>query len=136
MRACGVELFTITISRPSCCIMAHHKLALSALLVASISTAEAFSPAAVASIRGNALQMVATTPADLGIDVNQKQNNQPSGGNGDELGGMMDLTGIVFSVSAFGVWFRNDQCMYSNRKVLLMTKLYYFYSYCNHFRRD
>jgi hypothetical protein len=39
--------------------------------------------------------MVATTPADLGMDINQKTGD----GNGDANGAMMDLTGIVFSVS-------------------------------------
>ena len=76
-------------------IMAYHRLALSALLVATISTSQAFSPAAMPRARVNAVKMVATTPADLGIDLGR----QTSGDNGDKNGAMMDLTGIVFSVS-------------------------------------
>jgi len=75
--------------------MAYHRLALSALLVATISTSQAFSPAAMPRGRANAMSMVATTPADLGIDM----GSQKTGDNGDQNGAMMDLTGIVFSVS-------------------------------------
>jgi fatty acid desaturase len=73
--------------------MAYHRLALSALLVASLRTTQAFSPSGLPSSRANnALRMVATTPADLGINVNEEKL-----GNGGETGAMMDLSGIVFS---------------------------------------
>jgi hypothetical protein len=35
--------------------------------------------------------MVATTPSDLGLDINQNQKEEDNGA-------MMDLSGIVFSV--------------------------------------
>eukprot|EP00979_Chaetoceros_neogracilis_P006570 scaffold1340_cov277-Chaetoceros_neogracile.AAC.2 len=77
--------------------MAYHRLALSALLVATISTSQAFTPVsmprATTRISNASLKMVATTPADLGMDINQKTGD----GNGDANGAMMDLTGIVFS---------------------------------------
>jgi len=80
--------------------MAYHRLALAVLLVATSS--EAFSPAALPSSRANAnanalMRMVAVTPADLGIDVNNNSNKQDDGEKNS--GAMMDLTGIVFSVS-------------------------------------
>lgn len=81
--------------------MAYHRLALSALLVASasISNTQAFSPAGLPATKAvnanaNSLRMVATTPADLGININVNEEK-----NGEETGAMMDLTGIVFSVS-------------------------------------
>lgn len=79
--------------------MAYHRLALSALLVASasISNTQAFSPAglpATRAVNANSLRMVATTPADLGININVNEEK-----SGEERGAMMDLTGIVFSVS-------------------------------------
>jgi|AntRauTorckE5430_2_1112549.scaffolds.fasta_scaffold03642_1 hypothetical protein len=81
--------------------MAYHRLALSALLVATISTSQAFTPVsmprATTRISNASLKMVATTPADLGMDINQKTGD----GNGDANGAMMDLTGIVFSVSIY-----------------------------------
>jgi len=78
--------------------MAYHRLALAVLLVATSS--EAFSPAALPSSRANAnalMRMVAVTPADLGIVVNNNSNKQDDGEKNS--GAMMDLTGIVFSVS-------------------------------------
>lgn len=73
--------------------MAYHRLALSALLVASFRTTQAFSPSGLPLSRAkNAFRMVATTPADLGINVNEEKL-----GNGEETGAMMDLSGIVFS---------------------------------------
>jgi len=77
--------------------MAYHRLALSALLVASasISNTQAFSPAglpATRAVNANSLRMVATTPADLGININVNEEK-----SGEERGAMMDLTGIVFS---------------------------------------
>jgi hypothetical protein len=68
-----------------------HRLALSALFVASIATIEAFSPANLPNTRTHALRMVATTPSDLGLDINQNQKEEDNGA-------MMDLSGIVFSV--------------------------------------
>jgi len=67
-----------------------HRLALSALFVASITTTEAFSPANLPNTRTHALRMVATTPSDLGLDINQNQKEEDNGA-------MMDLSGIVFS---------------------------------------
>lgn len=79
--------------------MAYHRLALSALLVASasISNTQAFSPAGLPATKAvnanaNSLRMVATTPADLGININVNEEK-----SGEDTGAMMDLTGIVFS---------------------------------------
>jgi len=72
--------------------MVCHRLALPALLAATISTSEAFSPSGIhpAVNQINVLRMVATTPADLGIGDGNKQQNI-------EGGTMMDLSGIAFS---------------------------------------
>lgn len=109
--------------------MAFHKLAvksflLAAAAIATTTTTQAFVPtslhnqyhtrktitsSASASSRtsvSHVLNMVATTPADLGMDVDNNGNmlsGPLSGGNnnnkGDGNGAMMDLKGIVFSVS-------------------------------------
>ena len=76
-------------------IMAYHRLAVSALIMATISSSQAFTPASMPRTTAStvALKMVATTPADLGMDITQR--------NGDKNtnGAMMDLKGIAFSVS-------------------------------------
>jgi len=73
--------------------MAYHRLAVSALIVATISSSQAFTPASMPRTTAStaALKMVATTPADLGMDITQR--------NGDKNtnGAMMDLKGIAFS---------------------------------------
>ncbi len=84
--------------------MVYHKLALSALIAATISTSEAFTPSSTRlPIRADvsSLRMVATTPADLGIGQSSglgNGGNNENDGN-DQSGSMMDLTGIAFSVS-------------------------------------
>ena len=80
--------------------MAFHRLALSTLLVVATTTCtEAFSPSGLPSSRTSVLRMVATTPADLGMGVDVKPGSN-GGQNDDDKGAMMDLTGIVFSVSS------------------------------------
>jgi omega-6 fatty acid desaturase (delta-12 desaturase) len=72
--------------------MAYHKLALIYILAASWSTSiEAFAPVSTLS-RANAgpINMVATTPAALGMDVEETTTE-------DKMGSMIDLNGIVFS---------------------------------------
>ena len=74
--------------------MAFNKLALIYILATSWSTSiEAFAPASTLS-RANAgpINMVATTPAALGMDVEETASK-------DNMGSMIDLNGIVFSVS-------------------------------------
>jgi hypothetical protein len=74
--------------------MAYHKLALIYVLAASWSSSiEAFAPASTLS-RANAgpIHMVATTPDALGMDVEEVPTQ-------DNLGSMIDLDGIVLSVS-------------------------------------
>jgi hypothetical protein len=76
--------------------MTYHKLALIYILAASWSTSiEAFAPVSTLS-RANAgpINMVATTPAALGMDVEETTTK-------DNMGSMIDLNGIVFSVSLF-----------------------------------
>ena len=73
--------------------MAFHRLAVTALVIGSFSVSQAFTPVGLAGTRSvqNELRMVATTPSDLGMDVDKS----------DSSGSMMDLSGIVFSVSYF-----------------------------------
>lgn len=79
--------------------MAQYRCALLTILAASFSFADAFSPTACRGKKSyGSLRMVATTPADLGIDVKQGKITE-----GDS-GAMMDLNGIVFSVSANWIW--------------------------------
>ncbi len=88
--------------------MAYHKLAVSALLAATISTSKAFAPSSSRHLTSRAradassLRMVATTPADLGIGQGSTLGNEGNDGNdGDKKSGsMMDLTGIAFSVGS------------------------------------
>jgi hypothetical protein len=83
--------------------MAYHKLALIYVLTASWSSSiEAFAPASTIISRANAgpMHMVATTPAALGMDVEEVPTK-------DNLGSMIDLEGIVFSVS---VWIQLRFC--------------------------
>jgi fatty acid desaturase len=72
-----------------------HKLALSAIVAgATLSSTSAFTAIPSSRINANTVssvqRMVATTPADLGIDIGQ-QNDEGKNGS------MMDLTGIAFS---------------------------------------
>lgn len=110
--------------------MAFHKLAvksflLTATVAAAFTTTQAFVPSIASSRTGissrwsatstatrhyyNGLKMVATTPADLGMNVDNDGNvlggslsnggGGAGGGKNDDQGTMMDLKGIVFSVS-------------------------------------
>lgn len=69
--------------------MAFHRLAVTTLVVGSLSVSQAFTPVGLVGTRSvqNELRMVATTPSDLGMDVDKS----------DSSGSMMDLSGIVFS---------------------------------------
>lgn len=76
--------------------MTYNKLAIAYILATALTSyTEAFAPTVSVSTRSNAapssLKMVATTPSDLGLslDTSSKTN----------AGSMIDLDGIVFSVS-------------------------------------
>lgn len=76
--------------------MAFHRLAVSVLVALTISSSDAFAPGSLKAARtNNALRMVATTPADLGIGTDVSNGEKDENGSG----AMMDLTGITFSVS-------------------------------------
>jgi len=76
--------------------MAFHRLAVSVLAALSISSTDAFAPGSLKTARtNNALRMVATTPADLGIGTDSDVSNGEK--DQDGTGAMMDLTGITFS---------------------------------------